>query len=434
MQLCIVRNKRRIPAKRYRGAAGITCRRARKGFDVKFNPDSHWSHAFYKGLDEIQLKDDSNKLTLNRDDQAGFRLDCTYTHKHHKAVCLEGKPELTSHSDYISKYRSYLQVTSCLFMEAENTGRVAVGIVKAPSVLHEKTATQHLADLYMLRENPKLDVCFEDKEIDCIRVDGGSEEGPAHLEVQFRWTEWHLKEEKEVTLVTTRNSGASCFNLVELQNGVIGRAHANLFIPSTLTGSAETETGYSEQKHRENMEAAIEVYLSRIQEIPFGPTVIKTCRGATDQRACKMKSERNSLLIFLRGSKAEKKLLQASKPELYQYFQKIWALRKRHMVKNQPSDYVFQLKVCYQAGCDHPVCQRGRPPVEQRWYAGGPPLSYLPFPVPDPDRPWGSSNCDKCEGSCSGHYLDPSKAFHLGEDAGVPPPNLVIKTAFQQVR
>ena len=213
-------------------------------------------------------------------------------------------------------------------MEAENTGRVAVGIVKAPSVLHEKTATQHLADLYMLRENPELDVCFEDKEIDCIRVDGGSEEGPAHLEVQFRWREWHLKKEKEVTLVTTRNSGASCFNLVELQNGVIGRAHANLFIPSTLTGSAETETGYSEQKHRENMEAAIEVYLSRIQEIPFGPAVIKTCRGATDERACKMKSERNSLLIFLRGSKAEKKLLQASKPELYQYFQKIWAFKE----------------------------------------------------------------------------------------------------------
>ena len=38
-----------------------------------------------------------------------------------------------------------------------------------------------------------------------------------------------LKEEK-FTLITTRNSGASCFNLVELQNGVVGRAHANLFI------------------------------------------------------------------------------------------------------------------------------------------------------------------------------------------------------------
>ena len=34
VQLCAVRNKRRISAKRYKGIAAITCRRARKGFDV----------------------------------------------------------------------------------------------------------------------------------------------------------------------------------------------------------------------------------------------------------------------------------------------------------------------------------------------------------------------------------------------------------------
>ena len=51
VQLCSVRNRRRISTQRYKGVAAITCRRARKGFDVKFNPDSHWSCCFYKGLD-----------------------------------------------------------------------------------------------------------------------------------------------------------------------------------------------------------------------------------------------------------------------------------------------------------------------------------------------------------------------------------------------
>ena len=96
VQLCAVRNKRRISAKRYKGIAAITCRKARKGFDVKFNPDSRWSYKFYKGFDGLQLKDGTDKLLLNRDYQAGFRLDSTFTHKNHKSVCAMGNPELTT--------------------------------------------------------------------------------------------------------------------------------------------------------------------------------------------------------------------------------------------------------------------------------------------------------------------------------------------------
>ena len=40
-----------------------------------------------------------------------------------------------------------LKHPSYLFMKTENTGQVSVVVIKAPSVLHEKTATQHLADL-----------------------------------------------------------------------------------------------------------------------------------------------------------------------------------------------------------------------------------------------------------------------------------------------
>ena len=56
-------------------------------------------------------------------------------------------------------------------MKTENTGQVSVGVVKAPGVLHKKTATQHLDDLYSLKEKPKMDVRFQGKtigSIDCI--------------------------------------------------------------------------------------------------------------------------------------------------------------------------------------------------------------------------------------------------------------------------
>lgn len=39
-------NKRRTSSKRYRGLAQVTTRRARKGFTLRFNPDSHWSASF----------------------------------------------------------------------------------------------------------------------------------------------------------------------------------------------------------------------------------------------------------------------------------------------------------------------------------------------------------------------------------------------------
>ena len=80
VQLCLVKNRRRISAQCYKGVAGITCTTARKGFDAKFYPDSHRSYCFYKGLDMLQFKDGSDKMILNRDNQAGFRLNSTYTH------------------------------------------------------------------------------------------------------------------------------------------------------------------------------------------------------------------------------------------------------------------------------------------------------------------------------------------------------------------
>ena len=57
VQLCIARNCRRRSAQRYKGVAKITSRRARKGFQLKFNPDSHWSAALYRILNVLEYTD-----------------------------------------------------------------------------------------------------------------------------------------------------------------------------------------------------------------------------------------------------------------------------------------------------------------------------------------------------------------------------------------
>ena len=56
------------------------------------------------------------------------------------------------------------------------------------------------------------------KSINCIQVDGASDEGPSHEEVQYYWTERHLLKNKVATVVTTRSSSSSYLNRVELQN------------------------------------------------------------------------------------------------------------------------------------------------------------------------------------------------------------------------
>ena len=66
--------------------------------------------------------------------------------------------------------------------------------------------------------------------------------------MQFMWTERHVQRPTFVTLVTTRCSGDSFLNRVELQNGCLGRGHSNLFIPSTLNGETIDEQGSFHQK------------------------------------------------------------------------------------------------------------------------------------------------------------------------------------------
>ena len=85
-----------------------------------------------------------------------------------------------------------------------------------------------------------------------------------------------------VTLLTSRSSGSSYLNKVELQNGCLSLGHANLFIPSTLNGSVyNPETGALDMERvKTNLELATDVYIKCVDGCPCGQTVIHLCRGA----------------------------------------------------------------------------------------------------------------------------------------------------------
>ena len=161
-----------------------------------------------------------------------------------------------------------------------------------------------------------------------------------------------------VTLLSSRSSGSSYLNKVELQNGYLGLGHANLFIPSTLNGSAyNSETGSLDmEKVKTNLELATDVYIECVNCCPCGQTVIHLYRGADSSD---LQERRKDLNIFLKGSRKKKEQLRKQKPELYEYFRKVWDVGQRHEVPGLPSQYLYLLVCCFENDCPHPLCQRG---------------------------------------------------------------------------
>ena len=217
-------------------------------------------------------------------------------------------------------------------METLTNEERAAGLVK-DHFSFKKNPSQHAADFKFLKATQEFKDYVSGKPVDCIRVDGATDERPSIQEVQFLWTEVHLVEEKICTCLTARNSGGSFLNRVELVNGCIARAHSNAFIPSTLNGSNFNKDGLNEEKLKENLEAATEVYIDRVQDAPFGNTTIKFFKGAHDENARYLQERREKLLIFLHGSKKAKQELQKTEPVLYKYFEEIWQVRNNHLVK-----------------------------------------------------------------------------------------------------
>lgn len=151
VHLCVPRNKRRLSSKRYKGVANVKYQKPRKGLISSLiliqsevvRCTSAWANS------------KRHILLLNRDNQAGFRLDSTYTHKSMPSINVDS-PTLTTHTYFLNKHKAQLQTTSYNF---STTSEVCCGVVKA-SVVHEKNPSQHAADLMMLDEIPELSLVF----------------------------------------------------------------------------------------------------------------------------------------------------------------------------------------------------------------------------------------------------------------------------------
>lgn len=133
-----------------------------------------------------------------------------------------------------------------------------------------------MADLCMLEAQSELAPAFFNadseahKSVECIHVDGATDKGPLHEEVQYWQTKHHILKQQVATLVTTRSSGCSYLNRVKLQNGCLSLGHAHIFILSTLGGSCYNEE--IDEKLRRNMDLVIEAYISRVNQCPCGDT------------------------------------------------------------------------------------------------------------------------------------------------------------------
>ena len=150
--------------------------------------------------------------------------------------CMQGQPALTTKTDYQARYHNTLQTTSYNFTASENRGEVCVGVVKSAAI-HTKGPSQHLVDLTFLEQKDEIRHIFQNmetdkaKEIECIQVDSGGDEALYHDEIQFWWTLRHMEKPTRMQLVTSRYSGGSSLNRVELQNGCESKASTGLFIP-----------------------------------------------------------------------------------------------------------------------------------------------------------------------------------------------------------
>ena len=242
-------------------------------------------------------------------------------------------------------------------MVTETTVGVCIGVVKA-SHLHEKSPLQHADDLLAVEAMSIAKPVFlkidleEPHDIECIQV-----EGPSHVEVQFLWTEHHFCKPTRITLVTTRCTGDSFLNRVELQNGSLSKGHANMFIPSTLCGPHYNGNDkVDKEKFSENMSAAIGQYITRVDGTPCMKTFINLIKGPEKGKHV---SRRKELLIFLKGSKKAKEELKRNNPTLYNFYKQVWDTRNNHLDESLPLKYVFFLKCCARNGCPHPLCAKG---------------------------------------------------------------------------
>ena len=171
------------------------------------------------------------------------------------------------------------------------------------------------------------------------------------------------------------------------------------------------------------MKLATEVYINWVNGCPCGEGTIKLYEGADSTTYQELQGK---VIQFLKGTKQQKRNLQQQHPETYAYIESVWAVRNSHMTRDLPSQYLFQLVCCFNASCSHPLCKAGSQELP-KWFSSGPYVSYLPLPVPDPARPWGSKDCSTCNGPCCGHFMEPEVAMLSPLEPMKQPPSAVIR-------
>ena len=124
-----------------------------------------------------------------------FRLETLFRQDSNQTV--QGKEVLGTRTDFVNKHPSLLQTPSYSFSRTSRTSEVCVGAVKG-FLIHKNNPTQHFSDLLMLSEIEELQPVLlnlengHSKDIDCVRVNGATDEGPSHHQVQYWWTEWQV--------------------------------------------------------------------------------------------------------------------------------------------------------------------------------------------------------------------------------------------------
>ncbi len=161
---------------------------------------------------------------------------------------------------------------------------MCAAVVKASGVYQKETCPACNRQKYLI-EIPGFIVFLhpvtgQRKLFECVHVDGASDEGPSHLEVQVFWTDRHIEKQYFVTLVSVRSSDSS--NKIELQNGCLALGHTDLFIPFTLNVSnLDPATGnHNKERFVHNMDLATDVYLNRVDQSHSGGMTIHKFKGA----------------------------------------------------------------------------------------------------------------------------------------------------------
>ena len=94
--------------------------------------------------------------------------------------------------------------------------------------------------------------------------------------------------------------------IIDIGHMQLSLAHANLFIPSTLSGGLplNPDTGnVDEEILCSNLNKAADVYINRVDKCPCGDTVINLYKGSDSSQ---YQSMRKHLQVFLKGSQKKK--------------------------------------------------------------------------------------------------------------------------------